>query len=85
MTAQEIYEREGFLVLYSEWPRELGKQTTHQNPSESNLVPAGTPFVPVAEITGREAYNFFTRNKISTAPWGDPCYDMFNFYKIIAE
>ena len=81
MTAQEIYEREGFLILGSDKPLPLGPKVIENKltPDHLAMLPRGTMVVVVGEVTTKEEIGYRARTGIQRA------HGARYFYKVIAE
>ena len=86
MTVQEIYEREGFLVMSVDRsdPRPIGSVAFEEKGDNGIGLPIGCPLVIVAEISKEEALEYYRRQG---ALQGDsPSENGYgHFYKVTAE
>jgi hypothetical protein len=87
MIAQEIFDREKFLVM---WVRrnavscvEVGHPVSTDNPVEEIMYgfPADAILMPIEEISAEEARALYKRNGMT----GHTDAEQFRYYKVVAE
>lgn len=90
MTAQEILDREGFLVLHSYSPLMIGDIWESNGPTILSLgIEPGTKLVVIGEISRSDAKRhnetYFVPDPPTSRAFTDQDYDSYFFYKVTAE
>jgi hypothetical protein len=78
--AQEIFEREGYLVLWSTVPQKIG-EVAEVTESEQ-LIEKGTKLVVIGTVTRAEAVRYLRRNRLMEDL---PFHQWPYLYKVVAE